>query len=110
MNNIISETEKIIDQRERIRKKEKQLEVLKTPIPTPKVVLKRGEGGIEPVMLRVSILTPGADPEEKERKKYEEMKKRQKGKVDKLLNEFPWFTKNQMTRLIVVSYLEAKLT
>lgn len=75
--------------------------MLRAPKPTPKVVLKRGEEGIEPVVLRVPIPIPKINPKEKEMEEYEEMTKKQKRKVDKLLKEFFLFSRNQMTRLIV---------
>jgi hypothetical protein len=65
--------------------------------------------GIKPVVPRALILTPKVDSKEGEKQKYEQMKLRQKTVVDRLLEEFPWFNRRQITVLIAVAYFEAKL-
>jgi hypothetical protein len=45
------------------------------------------------VVLRASIPTPKVDPKEGERKRYAQMKLRQKTVVDRLLGELPWFNR-----------------
>jgi hypothetical protein len=69
---------------------------------------KEKKKGIELAVPRVPIPAPKVNPEKIERKKYEQMKLRQRTTVDRLLKEFPWFNRRQMTVLMAASYFEAK--
>jgi hypothetical protein len=55
------------------------------------------------------IPIPKVDLKKEEKKKYKQMKLRQKTVVDKLVEEFLWFNRKQITILIAFFYSEAKL-